>query len=82
MVRLLLDNGADPNLKNSKDDTSLSVVMASSKNLRRDSRKGIIKLLLDKGADPQMKMDRNFTPPHFCCNRQRYRSIRDIAYSS
>ncbi len=54
IVKLLLENGADPDLQNDEDDTAL--ILAASHRCRHDN---IVELLLDGGANPDIKGGEN-----------------------
>lgn len=53
MIRFLLENGADPNLKNDDDETPLVIVTNSHE---RENKLEILNLLLKHGADPDSSM--------------------------
>ena len=62
VVRMLLDAGADPNMKSSRGDTPL-LMSANEGNL------GITKLLLQRGAQPNIVGRSGYTPLHqAACN--------------
>jgi len=62
-IKLLLEKGADPNLKNRDNSSALNIFCNTlSKNFELDRAVRIIKLLLKYGADPNLKCDMGYTP--------------------
>jgi len=57
VVKLLLEHGADPNVKNRDGKTPLH-------NAASEGHLEVVKLLLERGADPNVKDDDGNTPLH------------------
>ena len=57
-VQMLLENGADPNLKNNAGWTAL---MLAARNCGTESTENIVQMLLENGADPNLKNNNGWT---------------------
>ncbi len=69
LLSLLIDNGADVNIRNLKDDDQTALHFAmyngdSQKSFEYDGEDGFIKILLKNGADPRITDKNNRTPLH------------------
>lgn len=69
-VKLLLDRGADLNIKNNKGNTALMYACLLN-------HEPIVKFLVDKGADLNIKNNEGYTALDIALN-QKYRKIANI----
>ena len=65
-IEILLNYGADPNLKDNKEDTALHIAVMKN----RIFGKHIVKLLLKYGADPFIKDRQGKLPIDYCTNNK------------
>ena len=61
IVEILLKNGANPNIKDKKDNSPLHFAM------RLEASRPVIKLLCENGADLNAQNSIGFTPLHYAC---------------
>lgn len=76
-LKLLLENGADPNAMNSTGRTPLSVFIESA-DTAADDNASVVKLLLDYGADPNIHNGNGITVLYSACNRGNNNSLKVI----
>ena len=80
ITRLLLERGADPNVKNSKGKTTLHILL-ERKFYDDIDVLVILRLLLECGADVNVQDDDNTTPLHLASNHRR-REVAQIIFAS
>ncbi|KAF3111758.1 hypothetical protein TWF706_011488 [Orbilia oligospora] len=65
VAKLLLENGADPNIQSKNGDTALSIAV----DWGSEEQHTLVKLLLDSGADPNSVSDRGADPNYASCGK-------------
>ena len=60
-VHILLENGADPNIKSNDGSSALIYACQESYFMIHDDNYDVVKALLEKGADPHLENNEGFT---------------------
>jgi ankyrin repeat protein len=61
-VKILLENGANPNIKDGDGETPFHYLFEFLENINYECLKAIITLLVEKKADPNMRDNNGRTP--------------------
>lgn len=55
MIKLLIENGADVDVRNMQDETAMVIAVKNARNLELDKINNVVKILLENGADADIQ---------------------------